>query len=71
MSSRCSAALAALLACAPLPAWTATASAPAGGRRVLRVCADPNNLPFSNARQEGFENRIAALVARARGAALR
>jgi mxaJ protein len=31
---------------------------------ALTVCADPNNLPFSNARQQGFENRIAALVAR-------
>jgi len=31
---------------------------------VLRVCADPNNLPFSNSRGEGFENRIAALAAR-------
>jgi quinoprotein dehydrogenase-associated probable ABC transporter substrate-binding protein len=30
---------------------------------VLRVCADPNNLPFSNQRQEGFENKIADLVA--------
>jgi quinoprotein dehydrogenase-associated probable ABC transporter substrate-binding protein len=28
------------------------------------VCGDPNNLPFSNARGEGFENRIAALLAR-------
>jgi mxaJ protein len=33
-------------------------------RRVLRVCADPNNLPFSNQKLEGFENKIAALVAR-------
>jgi mxaJ protein len=32
--------------------------------RKLRVCADPNNLPFSNRRQEGFENRIAQLLAR-------
>jgi mxaJ protein len=32
--------------------------------RVLRVCSDPNNLPFSNQRQEGFENRIASLIAR-------
>jgi quinoprotein dehydrogenase-associated probable ABC transporter substrate-binding protein len=32
--------------------------------RVLRICADPNNLPFSNQRQEGFENRIAAVLAR-------
>ena len=37
---------------------------------VLRVCADPNNLPFSNARREGFENRIAALVARDLGSRL-
>jgi mxaJ protein len=32
--------------------------------RVLRVCSDPNNLPFSNQRLEGFENRLAELVAR-------
>jgi mxaJ protein len=31
--------------------------------RVLRVCADPDNLPFSNERREGFENRIADLIA--------
>lgn len=31
---------------------------------VLRVCADPNNLPFSNQKQEGFENKIADLVAK-------
>jgi mxaJ protein len=30
----------------------------------LRVCADPNNLPFSNAALDGFENRLADLVAR-------
>jgi mxaJ protein len=42
-------------------AWAATRrSAPP----ALRVCADPNNLPFSNSRGEGFENRIAALIAR-------
>ena len=29
----------------------------------LRVCADPNNLPFSNEQQQGFENKIAQLVA--------
>jgi len=31
--------------------------------RELRVCADPNNLPFSNQRREGFENRLADLIA--------
>src|SRR5829696_7506833 len=30
---------------------------------VLRVCSDPNNLPFSNDRLQGFENKIAELVA--------
>jgi mxaJ protein len=45
--------------------------APAAAQRSLRVCADPNNLPFSNRRGEGFENRIAALVARELGATLR
>jgi len=33
-------------------------------QRVLRVAADPNNLPFSNDRLEGFENEIAELIAR-------
>lgn len=33
-------------------------------QRVLRVAADPNNLPFSNQRLEGFENKIAELIAR-------
>jgi quinoprotein dehydrogenase-associated probable ABC transporter substrate-binding protein len=32
-------------------------------RDVLRVCGDPANMPFSNERGEGFENRIAAIVA--------
>ena len=30
----------------------------------LRVCADPYNMPFSNDREEGFENKIALVVAR-------
>ena len=34
------------------------------GERVLRVCADPNNLPFSNEREQGFENRLADLIGR-------
>jgi mxaJ protein len=33
-------------------------------RAVLTVCADPNNLPFSNRAGEGFENKIANLIAR-------
>jgi mxaJ protein len=49
--------LAALLLCA-MPA----------AARELRVCADPNNLPFSNQTEEGFENRIMQLLARDLGA---
>lgn len=45
-------------------------SVPVSSARVLRVCADPNNLPFSNERREGFENRIAALLASEMGASL-
>ena len=47
------------------------ARAEARPARELRVCADPNNLPFSNQRGEGFENRIAELVARDLGASVR
>lgn len=43
-----------LCACAPKP-------------KPLRVCADPNNLPFSNSRGEGFENELVELVARELG----
>ena len=32
--------------------------------RPLRVCADPNNLPYSNARHQGFEDKLAELVGR-------
>jgi mxaJ protein len=39
-------------------------SAAAAEARELRVCADPNNLPFSNDKGEGFENKIVALIAR-------
>lgn len=31
--------------------------------RALRLCGDPNNLPYSNARLEGFENELAAILA--------
>jgi mxaJ protein len=40
--------------------WSGAAAAQ---QQPLRVCADPNNLPFSNAAGEGFENHIAELVA--------
>jgi quinoprotein dehydrogenase-associated probable ABC transporter substrate-binding protein len=41
-----------------------------GNHSVLRVCADPNNLPFSDQQKEGFENRIAERIAAALGAKL-
>jgi len=39
------------------------AELPGAAERVLRVCEDPNNLPFSNRAGEGFENKIAELLA--------
>ncbi|MGD9503091.1 MAG: quinoprotein dehydrogenase-associated putative ABC transporter substrate-binding protein [Methyloceanibacter sp.] len=54
------------VACAALmlfagAARDAGAEPSAGGS--LRVCADPDNMPFSNAEGEGFENKLAELIA--------
>ena len=38
-----------------------------GADKVLRVCADPNNMPLSNQKQEGYENKIADLLAKELG----
>jgi mxaJ protein len=64
MNRRAALAVAALLA---LSGCHYPAAAPP---RTLRVCADPNNLPFSNQAGGGFENRIAELLAADRHAAL-
>lgn len=40
---------------------------PAAFAATLRVCADPDNLPFSNHRREGFDNEIAEFLAHALG----
>jgi mxaJ protein len=62
---RCAVALCGALLCSTVAAQQATpATAPAVGRQAFRVCQDPNNLPFSNTRSEGIENRIAELFAR-------
>jgi quinoprotein dehydrogenase-associated probable ABC transporter substrate-binding protein len=45
-----------LLLCAAV-ACRGAAAAP-----LLRVCSDPNNLPYSNQQQQGFENRIASVI---------
>ncbi|MBN9560317.1 MAG: substrate-binding domain-containing protein [Alphaproteobacteria bacterium] len=59
-----------LCAVALLAASHARAQAPGlGGSvelvdpKVFRVCADPHNLPFSNEAGQGFENKLAALLA--------
>jgi quinoprotein dehydrogenase-associated probable ABC transporter substrate-binding protein len=52
------------ISCARKPVVPAvTAPQPAHTAGVLRVCADPNNLPFSNQRLEGFENKLAEMIA--------
>lgn len=56
------AALAAILGAAPIKSAEPAASG------LLRVCADPNNMPFSSAAREGFENKLVELVAADLGA---
>lgn len=42
-------------------------SAAATDTNVLRICADPNYLPFSNKAGEGFENKISDILAKSMG----
>lgn len=58
-----------VLSLAGLAAGVAAGGAAAGDWE-LKVCADPDNLPFSNDKLEGFDNRIAEIVARELGADL-
>jgi quinoprotein dehydrogenase-associated probable ABC transporter substrate-binding protein len=48
-----------------LLAGSALAQDAAAPRQALRVCQDPNNLPFSNVKGEGIENRIAEVFGKA------
>jgi quinoprotein dehydrogenase-associated probable ABC transporter substrate-binding protein len=52
-----------------LAALTASAVAqdPPAARTALRVCQDPNNLPFSNVKGEGIENKIAETFGKSLG----
>ena len=61
------AALALLCLARPIAAQQAANEAGSGQDKVLRVCQDPNNLPFSHHDQTGFENKIAALFAQELG----
>jgi mxaJ protein len=51
-----------LAASAPVSAGAQRPSPPQPG--LLRVCNDPDNMPFSNQKEEGFENKIAQLIAK-------
>ena len=52
-----------------LAAWSVPAAAQDAPppRKALRVCQDPNNLPFSSTKGEGIENRIAEVFGKALG----
>lgn len=39
----------------------------ASAKPALRVCADPNDLPFSNKAEQGFENKLAKMVGQSLG----
>jgi quinoprotein dehydrogenase-associated probable ABC transporter substrate-binding protein len=43
-------------------ALMASGHEPKAPLRELKVCADPNNLPFSKRQGEGFENKIASVI---------
>ena len=58
------AATAALLAVGAAGAAHAQSNAELVSPTELRVCADPHNLPFSNDKGEGFENKIAEIIGR-------
>ena len=45
------------------PLLTASAQQADEGRKSLRICRDPNNLPFQNLNGEGFEDKIAEVFA--------
>ncbi len=55
-----------LVALLSLAACAATAS-DAGAAAEFRVCADPDNLPYSNSAGAGFENKLAELLAQELG----
>lgn len=67
MSAKTATASAAALLLAALAVAPLSASAQDGARKALRVCQDPNNLPFSNVAGEGIENKLAELFGRALG----
>jgi mxaJ protein len=54
--------LAAAIGAFAFAAGSLLAASPAYAR-VLRVCADPDNMPFSDKKKEGFENKLAELIA--------
>lgn len=65
-------ALCILILAAVSPAAALAADQPeAVDRSALRVCADPGNMPFSNVKGEGFENKIAELLASRLGVEVR
>ena len=65
------AALALVMAVAPAAVFAQGAGLGSAGElvdpEVLRVCADPSNMPFTDKSGEGFENKLAELVAEKTG----
>ena len=55
-------------AVASIACWLAVTGAACGAElKSLTVCADPGNMPLSNQKGEGFENKIAQLIGTALG----
>ncbi|CAD7713769.1 hypothetical protein LMG31884_07770 [Xanthomonas hydrangeae] len=66
-AARASSSEAASTAASPPASTAASTPLPVPDPHVLRVCADPGNMPLSNKAGEGFQNKIAQVVADAMG----
>ena len=64
MATRCKGILSLLVACSVILTASAAAQTAEAVSPVLKVCSDPNNLPLSHRSGEGYENKIAAELAR-------
>jgi quinoprotein dehydrogenase-associated probable ABC transporter substrate-binding protein len=53
--------------CCGLLLWLVSAAAPAWDGSTVKVCADPNNPPYSDKKGDGFENKIAEMLGKSLG----
>jgi mxaJ protein len=67
VAMRCAVALSLCATALAVSAQAASAPDALSARKAIRVCQDPNNMPFSNLASEGIENKLAELFGKALG----